>query len=216
MQQQEQPRDMTFIGHGWTDKPVWYLHPDRTHLVLEDFRSSLENICRYNGGIKWTLIRHLALGVLLARDYYRTNPNLISIAGYYAAHDLHECIVGDVVSGMKKYLPNFQVIEDQWEIHVHNCIGLPIHECTNRKEVKTLDLLALVTEMTMLNHPAAPIVIKSVGLTPDKRDCGLFNCVRNMTDDECWWHISKAIQAARNVNGSNENQSTEQNRDRTT
>jgi hypothetical protein len=186
-------RDMTLS----TGKPVWYLHPERTPLDLNDFRTPLENICRYNGGLRWHLIRHLALGVLLCRVRFGTDNLARNIAGYYAAHDLHECVVGDMVSGMKKYVPGYQRIEDSWELHVHEQIGLPLELSISPRAVRELDLLALVVEMTRLDHPAQDIARINTGLTPSEAELHCFDHVMNMSDSECWATIVEALETAR-------------------
>ena len=188
-----EPRDMT-LGTG---KPIWYLHPERTPLDLNDFRTPVENICRYNGGLRWYLVRHLALGVLLCRVRFGTNTLARNIAGYYAAHDLHECIVGDMVSGMKKHVPAYRMIEDRWEEHVHEQIGLPLSMSFSKEDVRELDMLALVVEMTRLNHPAQNIARLNTGLEPTEEHLHCFDQVVNMSASECWGIVTQAIETAR-------------------
>ena len=89
-------------------KPIWYMHPERTSFTLDELKWQTTNICRYNGGLRWYLVQHLALGVLLCRQRFGTDHIAVIIAGYYAAHDLHEAIAGDMVSGMKKICSRVQ------------------------------------------------------------------------------------------------------------
>jgi len=190
---------MTLATSNYPDKgkPVWYMHPERTPLGLEDFQTPLKNICRYNGSIRWHLIRHLALGVLLCRVRFGTGHFARNIAGYYAAHDLHECIVGDVVSGMKKYLTGFREIENAWEVHTHEQIEMPLDLSLSKKAVRELDLLALVVEMKRLEHPAAYIAERNTKLTPTETELECFDSVAKLSDEDCWKIITDAIETAR-------------------
>lgn len=193
-------RDMTFIKADGTGVPVWYMNPERTPLELDDFYTPLTNICRYNGAIRWTLLRHLALGIAI---YDRRCPIALTVPrqqvfAYYAAHDLHECIVGDVVSGMKKHMPEFNIIEEKWEQHVHDQIGLPLSENKFKGEVKGLDLLALLVEMKSLNHPAYEIARENIGMEPTAQDMEAFQLVSSMEPEMCFTMIKKAIETVRN------------------
>lgn len=189
----QEPRDMTLN----TGKPVWYMHPELTPLELNDFRIPVENICRYNGGLRWHLIRHLALGVLLCRVRFGTDSIARNVAGYYATHDLHECVVGDMVSGMKKHLPGFRRIENLWEEYTHEQIGLPLEFCLSHRAVRELDQLALIVEMTRLGHPAEYITRLNLGLNPTEEELECFDKVTAATADQCWEIITDAITTAK-------------------
>lgn len=197
MQEQIHPRDMTFIKADGSGVPVWYLHPQRTELELADFQTPITNICRYNGGVQWPLVRHLALGVLLCRQNPNDSKMNRNVAAYYAMHDLHEAIVGDIVSGMKKHLPSFQHIENLWETHVHNQLNMPLHGSLNPAAVHTLDLLALAVEMTCLMHPAVEIVQEDTGLIPTAEELECFFAVQNMSSITCFAIIVDAIETWR-------------------
>jgi hypothetical protein len=180
-----------------TGKKIWYMHPDRTPLELNDFRIPVENICRYNGAAKWHLIKHLALGVLLAENAYGDSLTTRNVMGYFAAHDLHECVVGDVVTGMKKHLPQFQIIEQLWEEHVHNQIGLPLDSSIRKDLVNNIDLLALLVEMECLEHPALEEAKQNTGMMPTSLERQCFYKVKDMSAEECWTIITNAIAVAR-------------------
>lgn len=190
-----------------TGKPVWYMDPELTPLELSDFRVPLENICRYNGGVKCSLMQHLALGVLLCELRFGSETAIArNIAGYYAAHDLHECIVGDIVSGMKKHLPGFRTIEQAWEQHVHEQIGLPLELSMSKEKVREIDLLALVVEMTNLGHPAVEIAKQNTGLNATPEELQSFQIVSSWSADASWRIITKTINTVRDeLNGKSRN-----------
>lgn len=115
---------------------------DISTLVFDwnDVEIHTRNINRYNGAVEWKLIQHLALCVKLAQYYY---PDDALIAAQVAVHDFHEIYVGDMVSGLKNYCPDFKDIELHWEYAVHKTLGIPM---SNNGSTKHIDLLALVLE----------------------------------------------------------------------
>lgn len=190
-------RDMTLL----TEQPVWFDEPWHTNLELNDFQIPVQNICRYNGALDWRLVRHLALGIKLALCWYAHLPYLQGIQGYFGSHDLHEIIVGDMVSGQKQYHQMFRNQEYEWEVHVHKEIGLPLYASPSPTAVKHLDLRALVVEMTMLKHPAAPLVTRKYGGLPSTDEIAAFKEVQSLELEECWAIVEEAIVKARAIYG---------------
>lgn len=178
-------------------KPIWYQNPQATPFELWEFKHPCSNIRRYNGGLDWTLIHHLALGVRLCAVRFGTDHLAKLIAGYYASHDLHETIVGDMVSGMKKHVPEYNRLENMWEVYVHDQIGLPLDRSISPRAVRELDLMALVMEMTCLKHPAAHIAVEQTGIEPTAEWTEIFWEVQRLNSDECWDLIVDAINTAR-------------------
>jgi len=177
---------------------VKFDEPNKTTFDLEDIRTQTKNICRYNGAIVWKLVQHLALCVKLTNIYF---PELSSqcraiLAGYAGVHDFHEVYVGDVVSGLKRYLSEYQKIEEAWENYTHNSIHLPL-EFKDCDRVKHIDIRALVIEMHQLEHPAAPLVAKWYGGPPSSKENAIFYRVQNYTLEGSWRTITKAMRTAR-------------------
>lgn len=54
---------MTQAGHK-----IWYEWPERTPIDINDLKFAATNLCRYNGHLRWMLVRHLALCVELAKS----------------------------------------------------------------------------------------------------------------------------------------------------
>lgn len=196
---QEHPRADCWYHNGDKQaiKPIWYEHPERTSFELWEFKHQCSNMRRYNGGLDWTLLKHLALGVELCKVHFGTDHIAKIIAGYHAAHDLHETIVGDMVSGMKKYVPNYQRLEAMWEEHIHEQIGLPLEASISKKAVHELDMMALVMEMHCLEHPVAYEAIQGVGIEPTPEWESVFWAVNYMTDEEAWAVVEEAVTVAR-------------------
>ena len=188
-----EPFDMIFLKADGTGVCIDYYHPENVKLTLDDFKIPTSNICRYNGTLDWKLIKHLALGILLCYERFGDNVSRANISGYYAMHDLHECIVGDVVSGMKPLLPEYRKIEEIWEQHVHNEMGMSLSGSKRPDLVRVLDLLSLVVEMQCLGHPGLDFVKSKTDLRPTPADLKCFYETSYMTDLECWDLITKAI-----------------------
>jgi hypothetical protein len=192
---QDQHPDMT-LGTG---KLIWFAHPHLTTLVMADFETPVQNICRYNGAIDWRLVKHLMLGGELADLHFSDVLGVRDLElckGYFQAHDLHECIVGDMVSGMKPYHATYRRMEEVWEIHVHEQIGLPLDRYADRHTTKVLDQRALAVEMYMLKHPAAERVLPRFGgpLTPAEEEA--FTKVQNTSLADAWKYVVRTVEEA--------------------
>lgn len=188
------PVDMvTARGHK-----VWFNKPHLTPVDPLDIRTHTINMCRYNGALNWHLIKHLALCVDLAYAYKPEWPevNIPLQAGYAAAHDFHEIIVGDMVSGLKKYVPEYRKIEADWEEHFHNSIDLPL-EHKHNKFVTTIDRRALVVEMAMLSHPAADLVQQTMGGPISQAERKAMANIMKISLESCWQIVWTAVEKAR-------------------
>lgn len=190
------PVDMiTASGHS-----VWFDQPERTGIDMRDIKIHSTNMCRYNGAVQWRLIQHLCLCVelaplytyLLPKDPFSCHP--IIQTGYAAIHDFHEIYVGDVVTGFKQHLPDFQRIENNWEQYLHDYLGMPLDK-KDTPFVKTIDMRALAIEMDQLKHPAAARIGKAVGYAKDSEKA-IFQKVSKMSLEECWIIVNKALHDA--------------------
>lgn len=156
-------------------QPVWYLHPERTLVVEEDLRDQCHRTGRYTGAVRWSVLEHSALTVLLARkhlDFFvrllsqgqRTLPSICYMAPEVfeveflrrvAVHDLHEYVCLDVPGPMKKLLPGYRErIENPWADHVHAAWGIPYPARDSEwgRLVKLVDKRALWVEEVYLGH----------------------------------------------------------------
>lgn len=196
-------------GRGYR---IWFLKPHLTPVDLEDIRYSTSNICRYNGHVKWTLLQHLTLCTLLAQ-YHMTNGYVMYLVKsgseqelktvtitespeYLVAqctcHDMHEIYVGDVISGLKKYLSEFKAIELSWETYVLSTFGLDLPTGNTKWFVKYIDNRALTLEMKGAHHLSADRVEEIFG-TPDETEQDLYKYVRDLDPHTCWFIIKSAI-----------------------
>jgi len=179
---------------------VDYSQPELTKIDPQDLRVHASNMCRYNGAIKWELIRHWVLTPLLLFTLPDAQTlcwsDLIIQAGYAASHDFQEVYVTDVVSGLKNYLPAYNIIEASFEAHVHEQMGLPL-KYRNNELVRKADLRALVVEMTALQHPAAARVSIQFGGYSTKEELESFRKVQALSLEECWEQTANFVSEAR-------------------
>ena len=201
------PDMVTTNGHF-----IYFDKPELAVVDSEDLRLGLSNIRRYNGGLDWTLNRHV---LLVGKVILKLAKILVSVsipegstrerevivqAGFGVAHDFHEIYLTDVVNGLKKHLSNYSAIEDRWEEHVHNAIGLPYHRKQHRI-VKDADMLALVSEMEYLGHPSAEMCQKKFGFTKDQvnRSVSLVSKIAIMSEQQVWEEIKSILIPARHI-----------------
>ena len=182
---------ITAFGHS-----INYLHPEKATIDTEDIRVHTQNMCRYNGAIKWELIRHLVLTPrVLYQPPFQHSPdikyNWTLQKAFCAAHDFHEYIVGDMISGLKKYIPDYNKIETAWEQRVHEAIALPL-EYRNNRVVREADLKALVVEMTFLNHPAKKRVARRYQ-QPTSEDMKHIEHISSMSLEDCWREVWNTV-----------------------
>lgn len=183
------PDMVTAFGHE-----VYYDKPELLIVDPEDLRVHSSNICRYSGAINWKLIKHLALVVKLCDIYYYGDP---LVKAYAAVHDLHEVYCTDVVSGLKKYLSTYQEIEDSFEAHVHEQLGLR-WETKPTDCVHLVDRRALIIEMTYFNHPGLEAALEKFKGGPYYGEATLdemkmISIVDRMSPNKCWDFVWRTI-----------------------
>lgn len=189
---------MTSKGHK-----IWFLHPERTPIDLRDLKKASSNVCRYNGHCVWKLIQHLALCTELAELATRSSiydGQREYLIAQCALHDIHEIYVGDVVSGLKKLLPQYKDIEILWETRVLDYFGLDLPTGFTKGFVKEIDTRALCLEMTYLRHPGASRVIARIGAS-SLDEIQVFQRVCTMSYHQCWQLLMKSILNYRVANG---------------
>lgn len=144
--------------HTASGIPVFYGEPERTLVNYHDLEVHLTTARRYAGAIDVTIFRHLCycVEIALALGYSREQ------IAYVACHDMHEAYVGDIPTGLKKHLGAlWNDMEDRWEAHVHVAFMLTHPLSPEMKAaVKLVDMLALLGEMTMNDHPAVGLIYK--------------------------------------------------------
>lgn len=131
------------------------LQPNPDDVILSDIAGSLARQARFNGHTRFffSVGQHSCLGAQVAKD-----PVL---ARWMLFHDATETYIGDLVSPVKRLLPDFEIIEAriQWAICQQFGLAFPAPA-----EVKALDRRLLATEVRDLITPE----IASWGIRPEE------------------------------------------------
>lgn len=125
---------------------------ENSDIVLEDLLHQSMGIRRYLAVIDVPLSVHLVLCTKLVGDTVRTLGSVAVPVGYAAVHDLHECIVCDVPTKLKPYLPDYKRIEAEAEAVVHKKLGLPL-DYKPKALISVVDKRALQIEAWIEGHP---------------------------------------------------------------
>lgn len=218
---------MTQAGH-----PIWYQYPERTPIDTADLKFASANICRYNGHLRWMLIRHLALCVKLAEyildkehftlgnlaefNYLRTITTYLKrtavdiiftkiwLKAACGGHDLHEVYVMDVPSGLKQYLPDYRQYEDNWEHYVLTTFKINYKENLLAKSfVKSIDMLALCLEMKYFDWPDTARVTEDMKVKYTSEEVSIIDSIAKMSLDDCWIIVEEALNKNLNQQGNN-------------
>ena len=120
----------------YSGRKFWPLDPRADDVCLEDIANALAKICRFNGHCKefYSVAQHSVLVSLHC-------PPKLALVGLL--HDAAEAYVGDMVTPLKNYSPEFKGHENGVYGAIAERFGLPSQVPV---EVKRVDLTLLATE----------------------------------------------------------------------
>lgn len=191
-----------FNADFWTatGKPVFFSDPYRTVIDPRDLYIHLTHQSRYAGAIQVPILLHLAICVKIAKAL-KYDPRLVALC---AAHDLHEAYCQDLTSGLKRQVPGYDILEDEWMTRVHDAIGLPLPDMEEGAEegakVKLVDTLALWIETFSMGFPAH-FAINSWCEVPESLQVKLQSIWKMMPNHPEHWMI--VVTEALNAGGAN-------------
>lgn len=116
-------------------------NPEASKFELQDIAHALSRLCRFNGHCP--LFYSVAQHSVLVSEYimYKTGDPMLSLCGLL--HDASEAFIGDVVSPLKKMLPDYREIEQRVEKAIAKRFNLPF---PFDPVIKHADLIMLRTE----------------------------------------------------------------------
>lgn len=129
----------------YSGKRFDFMDPDPESIDIEDIAQALSMQCRYNGHIRsfYSVAEHSVHVAALMSNPFERFPALL--------HDAAEAYIGDMVSPLKRMMPEYKEIERRVESAIRrrfNLIPMP-------EEVKLRDLQMLIVEKHALHlHPA--------------------------------------------------------------
>ena len=143
----------------------WPLDPRVEEINIEDIAHALSNVCRFGGHVKefYSVAQHSVYC-----SYYVEAKN--ALAGLL--HDAAESYLADICRPIKKFINNFQEIEDNLMEVISKKFGFSIQE--SYKDVKRVDNILLCTEASdlicdgglNLSNQVKPLSIKIYPLSP--------------------------------------------------
>lgn len=152
LRQEGQEQDADFVTAG--GKLVYFQKPELFEVDDEDIYEHMRRTYRYNGGYPCDLVMHSIHTHDIASLLW---PDDKEIHFRCLIHDDHEAIVGDISTGLKYYLPDFQNIEAAWEKRFLKEYGF---EDEQPEEVKIADRFALLSEMLYFRHKSVICLIE--------------------------------------------------------
>lgn len=163
-------------------KMLDFADPEHATIDVEDVAHALARVCRYGGAVDdyYSVASHC---VYVSRELERAGYSpYIATAGLL--HDAAEAYLGDVVSGLKRLLPDYRAIEKRWEARIEDHFDVHWSEGRVRQIVKDADLRARLAEIRDLfrEHPyprelllggegdRKPYETRVVAATPDEAE----------------------------------------------
>lgn len=156
MLSKEESYIQTFSG-----KHFHMFRPAMEEICIEDIAHALSNICRYAGHAQcfYSVAEH---SIMVSR---LVDPEL---AMWGLLHDAPEAYIGDIPAPIKKWLPEFQALDDSAMELIAKKFELD--GVTIPSKVKEADRFALVHEMHGLLNPP-PISWKEAGIDRPSKIC---------------------------------------------
>ncbi len=102
-----------FITHSGERVDIATISAEQIH--IEDIAHHLTNIQRYNGAIDLDKSYSVAQHCINVASYIYEVTKNVELARYALLHDAAEAYLGDIISGVKAHLPDYQFMESRVE-----------------------------------------------------------------------------------------------------
>lgn len=132
----------------WTGTVFDFTRPLEGEIRLEDIAHALGMLCRFNGHIRrfYSVAQH---SVLVSR---MVEPEHALQALF---HDAPEAYAGDVTAPLKKFMPNYQMLEAKIAINIRGALDLGVLT-DGAAPIKLADRVALELEVFCLTNRSTP------------------------------------------------------------
>jgi 5'-deoxynucleotidase YfbR-like HD superfamily hydrolase len=126
----------------YTGGKVYYFHPEKSKIDIEDVAHSLSLLCRFNGATKefYSVAQHSVFVAEAVKNAGGSPDDIYSAL----LHDASEAFISDVPSPFKKFFPGFKKAEVRMEKWLAEKFKFKF---PYSQIVKDYDLVALATEM---------------------------------------------------------------------
>ncbi len=183
----QRTRMATFSG-----QEVCYADPSATKVLDVDLFIALRRMPRYACARRWSVLQHLGLCVLLARQAGLPPESVQAIA----MHDAAEAYLLDIPKGLKELLGEvYSDLEWRWSAHVHDELGVPrpaLQPSYVLEDVHRIDKRALVAEVAHLVHPLSDFIGQRDGAATAE-ELLLAARVSQMLDRDLWVLVREAM-----------------------
>jgi 5'-deoxynucleotidase YfbR-like HD superfamily hydrolase len=166
----------------YTGKMLDFSRPSDADIDAEDIAHALARVCRYGGAMDgfYSVASHCVYVSRFLEE--QGHSTYIQAAGLL--HDATEAYLGDMVSGLKRLVPEYRRLEDAWEARVFKHFDVYV---TGRVKhiVKDADLRARLSEIRDLfrEYPYPRELL--LGGEGDRQPCAA--PVVEQTPDEAEW-----------------------------
>lgn len=131
-----------FITHG--NRLIDSANPQNSDIHIDDIIHHLAMIPRFGGNldVHYSVLDHSVYAAMIAKTFLKADDETVFAV---LMHDAQEAYLGDIPTPLKNLLPEYKLIEKEFERVIQNQFGIKM--TTKMKElVKTADLLALKAE----------------------------------------------------------------------
>jgi uncharacterized protein len=132
-------------------REVDLINPDPKTIWIMDLIYAISQLNRFTGHTKepYTVLQHSLQCQRYAEDKEWSKEAQLACL----CHDLHEGIIGDISTPMKRAVPEIAAVEKRVEAAVHKSLGLTEIMQKHESQVKQADLAMLLLERKLLLPP---------------------------------------------------------------
>lgn len=151
-------------------------HPDKSPYTLNDLATGLSRQCRFNGmfPLYEDDIYSVAQHSVLVDDIVNLLFGVQRARPWAIAHDAPEGIIGDIITPVKAYCPEFYTIENALAADMNQRFSVPVDDSI-RDIVHKADMMACAMEAEELSGypahmwPLPPVTVTMRQMYPDFR-----------------------------------------------
>lgn len=172
-----------------TGKMLSFDDPEHAVIDAEDIAHNLARVCRFGGAVDgyYSVASHCVYVSQFLED--QGHSPYIQAAGLL--HDATEAYLGDVVSGLKRLIPDYRALEDRWEARIQYHFDVYWSEGHVKRLVKDADLRARLAEAEDLFREFPYSRDLLLGGEGDRRRAPA-TCVEQTPDEAEWAWLTRA------------------------
>lgn len=119
-------------------------------MCLKDIAHALTKICRYGGALPLDVHYSVARHSINMYEYTKREGYSLDVQRMALMHDASEAYLGDVVTGLKRFLPDYRALEDEVNKCIYYRYSIIHWDKYINKIVKELDTRIILDEAKVL------------------------------------------------------------------